>query len=308
MSRLAAIRVPSRFGVVLGLLAAAGALIADTVLVPRVELRELEDGRYSLEAELSRLVVGRIQEAVLPARCAPVSDAVLRPDSPIFRWRLDFACSERLDRSDEIYLPWMVDGVQMTARWADGDVQRGLFGREGPGVRLPLDLLKLRSTSIGALVGRYLVPGALHVFKVWPHLLLILLLGLALPAARLIPVLAGITGGHALALVLAESGVVGVPTAPAEATVALAALVLAAAVIREATIGREAVVIGGIVGIVHGLGLATELAGSALLGDRFVPALFLTSLGVDLVTWGLGIGLALVWSAVGNPGRHCRNH
>ncbi len=285
-----------------GLLLAVRAVLADTMLVPRVELREEERGLYVLDADMARALVGRARPPIVPAGCVPDTEPDISDKGRTLLVRYVLDCRQRpLGPGDEIFLPWNLDGIQLNVRWADGEERRGLFGRESTGgVLIRFDLIMPRHRDPVELTLEYLGFGLRHFLTGWNHLLLILGLAVLLPVAGLVPVLAGFTGGHALSLVLAELGAVGLPALPAEATIAAAVVVFAALAGGGKPAARPdgawlepgtgLILAAVLLGLIHGLGLATHLADGGLNGGSLLVALFAANVGIDAVGWILGLG------------------
>ena len=296
-----------------GVLALAGVLLADTMLVPRVEIREEEPGLFVLDAVVARALVSSLAPPVLPTSCVPDTEPEVTDQGQTFLVRYVLDCRERpLGAGDEILLPWNVDGIQLIARWADGEESQGLFGREPIGVVIRLGVLLPRNESAGESARQYFGFGARHFFVAWTHLLLVVGLAVVLPIRRVVTLLAGITAGHAISLALVDLGVPGLPMVPAEATIAGALVVLIAFLsdtrgtserpIRSDR--RDAVAVActaALAGLVHGLGIATDLSASGLAGASLLVALFAANTGIDVVAWALGLGVCAVVRARSTP-------
>ncbi len=93
---------------------------ADSMAVPTVELREEEPGRYQLEAQIARVLVSGAGRPVPPNRCS-VGEPERDDEGRWIRLRyvIDRA-DEPLGPRDGLVLPWVVDGIQLTAYWHDG--------------------------------------------------------------------------------------------------------------------------------------------------------------------------------------------
>ena len=286
-----------RFGIAVVVLAAVPTLMADTVLVPQVVLRESGGGQYVLVASVSPRIAGRVAPPVLPEGCATTSDPTLVRDGAIMTWTIAFECSDALNAGDQLYLPWQVDGIRLTAEWEKGKSPERLFGREGAGIIVAIDALLERSTSPAALGAQFLPLGLRHFFTSWVHVLTVVALAVALGRANIGTVLAGFSTGHAFSLVAAEAGAVGVPVVPAEATLAAAAAIVLARYRHWDDHRYELALVGVVLGATHGLGLATTVAGNGTSGIALVYGLFFAIMAFELSQWIVGLGLASLLSS-----------
>ncbi len=288
---MSAVRVRLGWTIVLLALGLAPGLVdpaaAHDVGVARATLEEQAPGRYLLEVEVGEAPPGSFAAPRLPERCAaePAQGAV-RPDA--LRLHYAFRCSERpLEAGDVLHLPWQRQGVLVTARWGDGTTARQFLTRSGAGIDLPLELLRASSGGAGDAARRYLALGVEHILLGVDHLLFVLgLLLLVRGAWRLIATVTAFTLAHSLTLALATLGLVAVPSAPVEATIALSIVFLAAEILR-ARQGRFGLtqrfpwLIAFGFGLLHGLGFAGALAEIGLPAGEIPLALLFFNLGVE---------------------------
>ena len=69
----------------LALLVGVGTVVADTMWVPTVELREEDRGYYVLEADVARILVGTALPPVLPAGCVADAEPEITDRGATFR-------------------------------------------------------------------------------------------------------------------------------------------------------------------------------------------------------------------------------
>lgn len=174
--------------------------------------------------------------------------------------------------------------------WIDVLVRYG-SEREGEQVQVlnresPVFVFDRRQSS--AVVGQeYFVLGVEHILKGLDHLLFVLALLLLLDNRRaLFWTITAFTVSHSLSLGLAVLGVVHVPTAAVEATIALSIVYVAAEIVqrrrgRGATTARHPYLVGGGFGLLHGLGFAGALSAIGLPQHAIPLALFTFNLGVE---------------------------
>ena len=273
---------------------------ADSMAVPAVALREESAGKYMLEAQMAPVLVPGARPLMAPDRCS-VSDASRVANDRGVQLSFAIDCGDAPLRPDDVLvLPWSVDGIQMTATWSDGQVKRTLFGREHIGVVIRLDRIPERDESLTELAAEHGLSGWRHAWGGSNHWVFALALVLVASgsARTLFGALGGWLAGHAVALVLSDVGVSGLPLAPGEALVAGAAALLVAVFVRESVSIPSLATATMLLGALHGLGIATGLNQSGLSSSRLVPALFLTNSGIDLGNVLL-VAVALVLFRVG---------
>lgn len=146
--------------------------------------------------------------------------------------------------------------------------------------------------------------GVEHILLGIDHLLFVLaLMILTRGAWRLVKTITAFTVAHSLTLALATLGVVRVPQAPVEATIALSILFVAAEIVRAregaaGLTGRAPWIVAFVFGLLHGFGFAGALS-QVGLPPRAIPlALLFFNLGVEagqllLIGAVLGLGAAL---------------
>ena len=271
---------PRLAGLLLLAVLASESVWADSMAVPAVALREESVGKYVLEAQMTPVLVSGARPPMAPDRCS-VSDASRVAKDGGFQLSFAIDCLEAPLRPDDVLvLPWSVDGIQLTATWSDGQVKRALFGREQIGVVIRLDRILERDESFAELAVEHGLSGWRHALGGSNHWIFALALVLAASgsARKAFGALGGWLAGHAVALVLSDVGVSGLPLAPSEALVAGAAALFVAAAVRGSASIPALATAAVLLGSLHGLGMASDLNQSG----RSVPALFLTYSGIDL--------------------------
>jgi hydrogenase/urease accessory protein HupE len=136
--------------------------------------------------------------------------------------------------------------------------------------------------------GTYVKHGIEHILLGYDHLLFVLALVLIVSSVRvLVWTITAFTIAHSITLALATLGVVRVPGAPVEATIALSILLLAAEILRVRQ-GRPSVtarwpwVVAFSFGLLHGFGFAGALTSIGLPKDDVPLALFAFNVGVEV--------------------------
>jgi hydrogenase/urease accessory protein HupE len=182
---------------------------------------------------------------------------------------------------------------------ADGSEVRAVLRAEAPVFRLP------RSQRPLDVAAGYLALGIEHLLTGADHL--VFLLGLMLlvrERRRLLATVTAFTLGHSVTLSLAALGFVHIPSAPAEAAIALSILVLAVELARErpGALSRRPWAMAAAFGLLHGLGFAGALAEVGLPAREIPLALLSFNTGIEVAQiafLGAVSVLLLVWRPVG---------
>jgi hydrogenase/urease accessory protein HupE len=137
----------------------------------------------------------------------------------------------------------------------------------------------------GGVALTYTRLGVEHILFGVDHLLFVLALLLLTGGAwRLVRTITAFTLAHSITLALATLGVVRVPQAPVEATIALSIVFAAAEIVRrrrDGTGGIDPAVIAFAFGLLHGFGFAGALLEIGLPQGAILPALFFFNVGVE---------------------------
>jgi hypothetical protein len=143
-----------------------------------------------------------------------------------------------------------------------------------------------RRPSWGAVAATYLRLGVEHILRGFDHLLFVLgLLLLTRSTRALVQTITAFTVAHSLTLALATLGVLHVPSAPVEATIALSIVFVAREALAPAgasLAARRPWVVALPFGLLHGLGFAGALAQVGLPPGEIPLALAGFNVGVEL--------------------------
>jgi hypothetical protein len=221
---------------------------------------------------------------VLPAHCAPLSppDSTLTSDAYVERGTV--RCPGGLEGH-----PLAIDGLTATMtdvllriERQDGAAQTHRLTPAAPSV------VVTAAPGALAVAGTYLRLGVEHILLGFDHLLFVLaLLILVGPNRRLIGTVTAFTVAHSLTLAAATLGVVHLPAAPVEATIALSIAFVAAEIVhaRRGVLSlteRKPWIVAFAFGLLHGLGFAGALAAVGL-PQRAIPlALLFFNVGVEV--------------------------
>lgn len=150
-------------------------------------------------------------------------------------------------------------------------------------------------------VVRYLLAGMEHVLLGADHVLVVL--GLAATAGGgLLRVLTGFTLGHSLTLAACALGWLRLPASVTEALIALSLIALAEQIRRERSHAWGMAVL---LGLLHGLGFGSGLAGLGLPMEAMGTALVAFNIGVEVAQLAV-VGVALFVARFAGQGRRGR--
>jgi len=144
--------------------------------------------------------------------------------------------------------------------------------------------------------------GAQHVLSGLDHVFVVLALTLIARRWTLVGAVTGFTVGHSLSLAVSALGGLSVPMAATELLIAASVLLLAREILRPAWTSGAPVVVSGLIGLVHGLGLAAGFTTLGLAPEARAMGLLLFNLGIELGQL-LVVVLALLALAVFPPNR-----
>lgn len=137
-----------------------------------------------------------------------------------------------------------------------------------------------------AVVSEYSILGIEHILIGWDHLLfLVCLVWIAGTFKRTLITISGFTAAHSLTLVLTTLGVIRLPIAAVEATIALSILFLAAEIVRnrrDTLAWRYPVAVSTLFGLIHGFGFASVLQDIGLPQMDLGLALLFFNIGVEI--------------------------
>ncbi len=246
--------------------------------VARVELEELEPGRYRLEARLPSTL-----DAVppgLPEGCT-TGEPSIRLRATVQLAVFNVRCAVALGAGDVLSLPWRREGAFVAARWADG-ATAGHYFEGGGSIEIPISRLRADHRGAAEAAGHYLLLGVEHILLGWDHLAFVLGLCLIARGWQLAKLVTAFTLGHSLTLAAAVLGLARLPSPPVEASIALSiAFVAREALLRDGR-SRHGIGLALIFGLLHGLGFASALAESGIQRSEIFLGLMSFNLGVEV--------------------------
>ena len=184
-------------------------VFADDPGITKVRLIQETDTSYILEVDISQSILWTIKAPILPGRFK-ISDPEYKNQSGWITLKALISTSEEpFSQKDEIILPWLRNGVDITVQWKDGKTYKGLFRRTLNGIHIPLkELMPVHKTTAEVIQEGFSL-GVKHLPFKLVHLLLIIVLVWAFPSFIVLRYLLAITLGQMLAMILVELGVSG---------------------------------------------------------------------------------------------------
>jgi hypothetical protein len=280
----------------------AAPALAHDFLPSLLEVHEREDGLYQVlwKPASSRAEIAAAPSPVFPTfppRCvrldSPFSPEVISP------WLLD--CGPGGLAGDSVGVDGLSRGADVVLRFTSkrGAVLTAVLREDAPRVVLPDPSAPSgpRFATRVALARTYLGAGLEHILGGFDHLLFVLGLLLlvtrgqaALPPERrrlgheLLRTVTAFTLAHSVTLGLSVLGLVSLPPAPVEATIALSLYFLAIELSRGGSPAprRRARDIAFVFGLLHGFGFAGALRSLGLPEGQIPLALLCFNLGVEL--------------------------
>jgi hypothetical protein len=240
----------------------ASSAVAHEVRPGYLELREIEPGLFSTTWKLPARGTFRLAiEPAYPAFCRLVGEPFTSQvdDSFIERGRL--RCEQALAGGRILIrgLQATQTDVLLRVEAVDGAVLTGRLTPSHPDFTLPAKPSRLGVFSI------YLQLGIEHILTGVDHLLFVLCLILLVRSIRkLLATVTAFTLAHSITLAAATLGLVNVPAAPVEASIALSIVFLAGELLREPARRSGVTVsypwlVAFSFGLLHGLGFAGAL-------------------------------------------------
>ncbi len=257
-----------------------------------LELLERPDGRVEALWKVPLGGEGGVEgrepvEVRFPSRCHTLGrrDAVGVPGAVLERYALDCGAQGLGGATLSLVSPEGrgVD-VMVSARFSAGQRYTGILRASSPS----LDLPSPSGRSAWSVARSYLASGVEHIATGADHLLFVLgLLLLVKSAGALVRTVTAFTVGHSVTLALATLGVVHVPQAPVEATIALSIVLLAVerAAPDEASptwTRRAPWLAAASFGLLHGFGFAGALTEAGLPAGNVPLALLFFNVGVEV--------------------------
>ncbi len=272
-----------------------------------LELRAGSDGLHHVEWRVPALQAGAAQPLpVLPSHCEQLRAAEIsrgEGGALIARWPVRCASAE-LSGETLAVSGLIAGGSNAVVRVIDtqGGLRQALLDAASPRFVVPLQ------RSGATLVLDYVATGAAHLLRGADHLLFLLgVLLLVQGWRRLLVAITAFTVGHSLTLALAVLGLVSFSPMLMEIGIAFSLVLVARAVLTGARTmpARQAGLVTGAFGLLHGLGFAGAMREIGLPAAELPWALLGFNIGIELAQLGV-VGAALLVLALLSPRNHAR--
>jgi hydrogenase/urease accessory protein HupE len=278
-------RTIARLGMLAALLLPLQGLSAHEVRPGFLELRETASNVFLMSWKVPALGTFRLGiEPRLPESCHRIGVPTTMQAGGAFIEYGKVQCDRGLAGETIVIdrLDATLTDVLVRIESADGGVSSARLTPSSPSFVVPMQpgpLMVLRA---------YVGLGIEHILFGFDHLLFVLCLLLLVRGIRqLLATITAFTLAHSITLAAATLGLIRVPTAPVEATIALSIVFLASELVRGEA-GRGAVtrlypwLVAFSFGLLHGLGFAGALAEVGLPQGEIPLALFAFNVGVEL--------------------------
>ncbi len=266
-----------------------------------LNLRETESNVFVLTWKVPALGAYHLaMEPSFPATCTYLGEPITVQTGGAFVERGRIRCQHGLDgeRIAIAGLQGTQTDVLMRIETRNGAVWNARLTPSAPEVTVAA------ASSWLAVASTYLGLGVTHILFGVDHLLFVFcLLLLVRDTRKLLLTVTAFTVAHSITLTAATLGIVHVPAAPVEATIALSIVFLARELL-SAEANRNSVtqsypwVVAFSFGLLHGLGFASALAEIGLPQGEIPLALFAFNLGVELGQLGFIAAVLFAWRLV----------
>lgn len=283
-------RAPGEFDVLWKVPALGGAPLAGEE-IPHVPptLTDDQDATKTMPCGCPAPTAAQFSQGVAPIHPAMPKDAVIVAPprverifgAEIKRWTFSTDAKGLDGWVVEVHgLPATMVDVLVRIAFKDGRVVSHLLRPDAPS-------FVLHANDAGPAAGGYFILGVEHILFGIDHLLFVLALVLIVRSVGLlVKTITAFTVAHSITLALATLGVVHVPSAPVEATVALSIVFVASEILRSQRGERGLTesapwLVAGTFGLLHGFGFAGALSQVGLPPNDIPLALLFFNLGVE---------------------------
>ena len=259
---------------------------AHDIGISQAEFRETAPQSYQLSVATGPATSTLFPSPRLPEQCH-FSGSPGGTQSPAWK-TFEFNCTDGLRPGDTLSLPWLRDGIMLTAIWKGGGGARRLFTNESGVITVSLAELRIDSSSAFAAAKRYTALGIEHILKGYDHLLFVFaILVIVSNGWMLVKTITAFTVAHSITLAVATLGLVSLRPRPVEVAIALSIAFLAVEIVhaRHGRFGltfRSPWVIAFGFGLLHGFGFAGALADVGLPQNEVPIALLFFNVGVEI--------------------------
>ena len=267
--------------------------LADDPGITKVRLIQLTDTSYLLEADVPQQLIWSIKQPIFPDRFE-VSEIEYQDKSGWIVARATATTKGKsLNYDDELLLPWMRNGADLTVQWKDGTFNEALFIRSIDGIHVPISSMLVVEKSEGDIMKEYFISGLKHAFFHGIHILLVLAIVLLMPDFRALKILLWYSFGQGLSMILVDINFPGFELIFVDILGLIIILIMAVRKLSANNL-RPFGLILLIFGLLHGLSFNHEIIGVELSNDQILAALFAFSIAIEMIQYSLAFALSMI--------------
>ena len=256
-------------------------LRADDPGITKIRLIQESDTLYIFEFDIAQSLLNTIKDPILPERFKFEIQNVENNSGWLTITAHLVTKGAPFNPNDEIILPWKRNGVDITIKWSDETVYKGLFKRSLDGIHIPLNKLMLVQKTTKEVVSESALVGFNHIFFKGVHFLLILVLVLVFSAPKVFKYLLFQSLGIMAAMFLVSFDTIYFSFPYVEILYLLVSLLLAYSFVYKLTF-RYLPVLLLIIGLLHGISFNNETEALDLDSVQKSQALLSFNIVLDL--------------------------
>jgi len=285
-------KVSGNYCLVIVFLLVCNIAFADDPGIAKVRLIQQTNTTYTFEIDIAQSLLWTIKEPVFPERFN-LSDLEYEDQSGWITLRAKISTKqEPLSPKDEIVLPWIRNGVDISVQWNDGRIYKGLYQRTLDGIHIPLKELMPVNKKTEEVLQENFELGVKHFPFKFAHILLILALIMAFPSFRVFQYLFAITLGHWVAMFIVGQDITSIDLLFSEILILIAAFIISYSVIYGIKFKYLAILLF-LIGVSHGISYVHEIDSVEITPTQKIQALFAFDLAIDLGHYLIALVLVL---------------
>ena len=254
---------------------------ADDPGITKVRLIQLSDSTYQLEADVSQQLIWAIKQPIFPDRFMVSEVEYENRKGWIVATSVATSNSTALGPEDELLLPWLRNGVDLTVQWLDGTIKKGLFIRSLDGIHIPMSQLISEEKTSFDIVKEYSILGFKHFSFYGIHIILVFALLFAAIKSNSIAYLLWFSLGHGLSFILVDFQLPHINLLFVD-LLALVLTFLLAYYSHSSLNFKHFTTLFVIFGLLHGLGLFNEISSGEISVEQKRIAQFAAILAIEM--------------------------
>ena len=273
--------------------------LADDPGITKVRLIQLSDSSYRIEADIAQQLIWAIKQPIFPDRFEVSEINYENKKGWVEVNSVATTNFTGLNRDDELLLPWLRNGADLTVRWLDGSISKGLFIRSLDGIHIPMSQLIVEELSDKEIIINNFLLGFQHSYFHGIHIIFILALVLLIPNVNALKVLLWFSLGQGLSLVISDFHFPEFDLLLIELFGLVLAFILASISHSSKNI-RQIIPILTIYGLLHGLGLYNEIGSTEISAEQKRIAQFFALLAVEVCQFAIALIIITVLTRFSN--------